>query len=72
MSSLFDIQNRANVNTLTMRCTPFEASWAGLDKATSPEGNFATAHPQYYRDIRMKPHTSTQITVVNVTARPPL
>jgi hypothetical protein len=52
---LDDIQDRANVNTLTMRCTPFEPSWAGMDKANNPEGNFATAHPQYYRDIKMKP-----------------
>jgi hypothetical protein len=52
---LDDIQTRASVNTLTMRCNPFEASWVGLDKTTNPEGNFATAHPQYYRDIRMKP-----------------
>jgi len=38
-----------------MHCVPFEASWAGLDRAGNPLGNFATAHPQYYRDIKMQP-----------------
>jgi len=52
---LDDVQTRANVNTLMVHADPFEASWAGLDQATSPLGNFATAHPQYYRDIKMKP-----------------
>jgi hypothetical protein len=52
---LDDVQTRANVNTLMLHGNPFEASWAGLDKTTSPMGNFATAHPQYYRDINMKP-----------------
>jgi hypothetical protein len=52
---LDDVQARANVNTLMLHGNPFEASWAGLDRATNPAGNFATAHPQYYRDINMKP-----------------
>ena len=46
---LDDVQTRASVNTLMMHCVPFEASWAGLDRASNPLGNFATAHPQYYR-----------------------
>ncbi|HWB32836.1 MAG TPA: twin-arginine translocation signal domain-containing protein [Acidobacteriaceae bacterium] len=53
---LDDIQTRANVNTLMLHGNPFEASWAGLDKASNPTGNFATAHPQYYKDIKMEPH----------------
>src|ERR1017187_10153532 len=52
---LDDVQNRACVNTLMMHCVPFEASWAGVDRASNPLGNFATAHAQYYRDIKMKP-----------------
>jgi hypothetical protein len=52
---LDDVQTRASVNTLMLHGNPFEASWAGLDKATNPTGNFATAHPQYYRDIKMQP-----------------
>jgi hypothetical protein len=52
---LDDVQNRASVNTLMLHGNPFEASWAGLDKASSPTGNFATAHPQYYREIKMQP-----------------
>jgi hypothetical protein len=52
---LDDVQNRACVNTLMLHSNPFEASWAGLDRAGNPGGNFATAHPQYYRDIKMKP-----------------
>ncbi len=52
---LDDVQTRANVNTLMLHGNPFEASWAGMDKAANPLGNFATAHPQYYRDIGMKP-----------------
>ena len=52
---LDDVQTRASVNTLMLHCNPFEASWAGLDRASNPLGNFATAHPQYYRDIKMQP-----------------
>jgi len=52
---LDDVQERASVNTLMLHGNPFEASWAGLDRASNPVGNFATAHPQYYRDIKMKP-----------------
>jgi hypothetical protein len=52
---LDDIQARANVNTLLLHAVPFEASWAGLDKSANPVGNFATAHPELYRDIGMKP-----------------
>jgi hypothetical protein len=52
---LDDVQTRASVNTLMLHGNPFEASWAGLDKASNPVGNFATAHPQYYRDIKMQP-----------------
>ncbi len=53
---LDDVQNRAGVNTLMLHCNPFEASWAGLDRATNAAGNFVTAHPQYYRDVKMEPH----------------
>jgi hypothetical protein len=52
---LDDVQERASVNTLMLHGNPFEASWAGLDRASNPVGNFATAHPQYYRDIKMQP-----------------
>ncbi len=52
---LDDVQTRAGVNTLMLHGNPFEASWAGLDKVANPTGNFATAHPQYYRDIHMQP-----------------
>ena len=51
---LDDVQTRANVNTLMLHGNPFEASWAGMDKASQPLGRFATAHPQYYRDIGMQ------------------
>jgi hypothetical protein len=51
---LDDVQTRASVNTLMLHGNPFEASWAGMDKASNALGNFATAHPQYYRDIGMK------------------
>ena len=52
---LDDVQARANVNTLFLHTNLFDASWAGLDKAANPTGNFATAHPQYYPDVYMKP-----------------
>jgi hypothetical protein len=52
---LDDVQTRASVNTLFLHSNLFEASWAGLDKAANPNGNFATAHPEYYRDIFMQP-----------------
>ncbi|HVS50710.1 MAG TPA: twin-arginine translocation signal domain-containing protein [Opitutaceae bacterium] len=52
---LDDIQARASVNTLFLHAVPFEASWAGLDPAKNPAGNFATAHPQFYREVFMKP-----------------
>ncbi|HTB61963.1 MAG TPA: hypothetical protein VK737_00110 [Opitutales bacterium] len=50
-----DVQTRANVNTLFLHCNLFQPSWEGLDRSTSPAGNFATAHPQYYQDVHMKP-----------------
>jgi hypothetical protein len=53
---LDDVQNRASVNTLMLHCIPFEASWAGLDRASNPAGNFVTAHPQYYGDVKMEVH----------------
>jgi hypothetical protein len=53
---LDDVQNRASVNTLMLHCNPFDASWAGLDRASNPTGNFVTAHPQYYGDVKMEPH----------------
>jgi hypothetical protein len=52
---LDDVQTRASVNTLMLHANPFEASWAGLDRTANPLGNFATAHPQFYRDIKMQP-----------------
>jgi len=52
---LDDVQNRASVNTLMLHGNPFEASWAGLDRNANPAGNFATAYPQYYGDVKMKP-----------------
>jgi hypothetical protein len=54
---LDDIQTRASVNTLLLHSSLYEASWAGLDRAANPTGNFATAHPQYYRDVYMKPQS---------------
>ena len=45
---LDDVQNRANVNTLFLHAELFHP-------AKSPAGRFATAHPQYYRDINMPP-----------------
>lgn len=52
---LDDVQTRASVNTLFLHSNLYEASWAGLDRASNPAGNFATAHPQYYQDVLMKP-----------------
>jgi hypothetical protein len=43
---LDDVQARASVNTLFLRADPFEAS---------SDGNFATAHPEFYQDVGMKP-----------------
>jgi hypothetical protein len=54
---LDDVQTRASVNTLMLHGNPFEPSRAGQDPAANPAGNFATAHPQYYRDIRMQPQS---------------
>ncbi len=51
---LDDVQARANVNTLFLHANLFDPSWAGLDRA-APTGNFATAHPEFYRDVGMKP-----------------
>lgn len=50
-----DVQARASVNTLFLHANLFEASWAGLDRATNPAGHFATAHPQYYGNVLMAP-----------------
>jgi hypothetical protein len=50
-----DVQARASVNTIFLHSNLFEASWAGLDHAANPLGNFAAAHPQYYPDVAMKP-----------------
>jgi hypothetical protein len=52
---LDDIQTRAGVNTVFLHCNLYDASWAGLDRAANPTGSFATAHPQCYRDVYMKP-----------------
>lgn len=52
---LDDVQTRASVNTLHLHVSPFEASWAGLDRAKNPAGNFATAYPQYFQKVGMKP-----------------
>jgi hypothetical protein len=52
---LDDVQNRASVNTLFLHSNLFEASWVGLDRASSPNGDFAAANPQYYRDVYMQP-----------------
>jgi hypothetical protein len=54
---LDDVQSRASVNTLMLHCNPFEASWNGLDRSANPAGNFVTAHPQYYRDVKMQPQS---------------
>jgi hypothetical protein len=51
---LDDVQNRANVNAIFLHSNPYSASWAGIDP-NAATGNFVTAHPQYYRDIYMKP-----------------
>jgi len=50
-----DVQTLASVNTLFLHCNLYEPSWAGLDRATNPAGNFATAHPQFYKDVFMQP-----------------
>jgi len=50
-----DVQTRANVNTLFLHCNLYEPSWAGIDRAANPAGNFATAHPQFYNNVFMKP-----------------
>ncbi len=50
-----DVQARANVNTLFLHCALYEPSWAGLDRATNSAGHFATAHPEFYQDVYMKP-----------------
>ena len=52
---LDDVQTRASVNTLFLHGSPYDASWAGLDKAQHPLGNFAAAHPEYYKDVYMQP-----------------
>jgi hypothetical protein len=48
------------VNTLFLHSDLFVPSWAGLDKASAPLGNFATAHPQYYSHVSMKPQKLSQ------------
>jgi hypothetical protein len=53
---LDDVQTRASVNTLFLHGSLYDASWAGLDRSSNPTGNFATANPQYYRDVGMTPH----------------
>jgi len=45
---LDDVQTRAAVNTVFLHCNLFEPS-------RSPAGGFATAHPQFYKDVYMKP-----------------
>jgi hypothetical protein len=43
---LDDVQTRASVNTLMLHCNLFEAD---------PAGNFVAAHPEFYKDVSMKP-----------------
>jgi hypothetical protein len=52
---LDDVQTRASVNAIFLHSNLYEASWAGLDRAANPLGNFAAAHPEYYPDVFMKP-----------------
>jgi len=49
---LDDVQTRASVNALFLHGNTYEVSRIG---AAGPLGNFAAAHPEYYRDIFMKP-----------------
>ncbi len=51
---LDDVQSRAHVNTLFLHSNLFDGSAGGPNPATHPKGNFATAHPEYYRDVGMK------------------
>jgi hypothetical protein len=43
------------VNAVFLHSPLYDASWDGMDRAANPAGAFATAHPQYYRDIYMQP-----------------
>jgi hypothetical protein len=45
---LDDVQTRAGVNTLMLHGNPFEAA---------RDGHLATAHPEYYRNVKMQPRT---------------
>jgi hypothetical protein len=52
---LDDVQARANVNTLFLHATPYGVAGSGQDPAGDSQGSFVAAHPEYYRDIGMKP-----------------
>ena len=53
---LDDVQNRASVNTLDAAPQSVRGFVAGLDRASNPTGNFVTAHPQFYGDVKMEVH----------------
>ncbi len=57
---LDDVQNRASVNAVFLHSNLYDASWNGMDRGANPAGAFATAHPQYYRDIFMQPRGLVQ------------
>ncbi len=52
---LDDMQKRGAVNALFLFSMTYIPKRAGIEIPNFHGGNFATVHPQYYKDIRMKP-----------------
>ena len=52
---LDDIQKRGAVNTLFLFSFTYIARRTGIEVPNFHGGNFAKVHPEYYRDIQMKP-----------------
>ena len=49
------LQERAHVNTLFVFIFTYVPDWTGLNPSKFHGGNFATVHPQYYRNTALKP-----------------
>src|SRR5436190_21812060 len=52
---LDDMQKRGGINALFLFSFTYIPKRAGIEIPGFHGGNFATVHPRYYKDIRMKP-----------------
>jgi hypothetical protein len=53
--TLDTIQEHACVNTLFVFTFTYVRDWTGLDASRFHGGNYASVHPQYYKDTVLRP-----------------